>query len=81
MAARTQYFLLPGFSAGRLIEKAGLKGLTRGGAQISEKHANFILNKGQASAQDILDLIQTAKDTVKAQFGVTLECEVIILGN
>jgi len=71
----------PGFSAGRLIEKAGLKGLTRGGAQISEKHANFILNKGQASAQDILDLIQTAKDTVKAQFGVTLECEVIILGN
>lgn len=70
----------PGFSAGRLIEKAGLKGLSRGGAQISEKHANFILNKDQATAQDILDLIQIVKETVKKQFGVTLECEVIILG-
>ena len=70
-----------GYSAGRLIEKAGLKGRTVGGAQISEKHANFILNKGNATAQDILDLIQIAKDTVQSQFGVTLECEVIILGN
>jgi len=71
----------PGHSAGRLIEKTGLKGRTVGGAQISEKHANFILNKGNATAQDILDLIQLTKDTVSAQFGVTLECEVIILGN
>lgn len=70
-----------GFSAGRLIEKAGLKGRAVGGAQISEKHANFILNKGNATAQDILDLIQIAKDTIQTQFGVTLECEVIILGN
>lgn len=69
-----------GYSAGRLIEKAGLKGRAVGGAQISEKHANFILNKGAASAQDILDLIQVAKESVKTQFGVTLECEVIILG-
>ena len=69
-----------GYSAGRLIERAGLKGLTIGGAQISEKHANFILNKGSASAQDILDLIQRAKTEVHGQFGVTLECEVIILG-
>ena len=70
-----------GFSAGRLIEKAGLKGRTVGGAQISDKHANFILNKGNATAQDILNLIQIAKDAVQSQFGVTLECEVIILGN
>jgi len=70
-----------GFSAGRLIEKAGLKGLSVGGAQISEKHANFILNKGTAKAQDILDLIEIAKERVKTQFGVTLECEVIILGS
>ncbi|MFM8268909.1 MAG: UDP-N-acetylmuramate dehydrogenase [Pseudomonadota bacterium] len=70
-----------GFSAGRLIEKAGLKGLSVGGAQISEKHANFILNKGEAKAQDILDLIEIAKERVKTQFGVTLECEVIILGS
>lgn len=69
-----------GFSAGRLIEKAGLKGLTIGGAQVSDKHANFILNKGNAKAQDILDLISRIKDEVKRQFGVTLECEVIILG-
>lgn len=70
-----------GYSAGRLIEKAGLKGRSVGGAQISEKHANFILNKGNATAQDILDLIQITKDTVRTQFGVTLDCEVIILGN
>jgi UDP-N-acetylmuramate dehydrogenase len=69
-----------GFSAGRLIEKSGLKGLTIGGAQISEKHANFILNKNNAKAQDILDLIQVVKERVKEQSGVTLECEVIILG-
>lgn len=69
-----------GLSAGRLIEKAGLKGLTVGGAQVSDKHANFILNKGNATAQDILDLIDQIKGRVHQQFGVTLECEVIILG-
>jgi UDP-N-acetylmuramate dehydrogenase len=70
-----------GYSAGRLIEKAGLKGLSIGRAEISSKHANFILNKGNATAKNILDLIAVIKSTVKEQFGVTLECEVIILGN
>lgn len=70
-----------GFSAGRLIEKAGLKGLKVGGAQVSEKHANFILNTGDASAKDIIDLIDLIRKRVKEQFEVTLECEVIILGN
>lgn len=69
-----------GFSAGRLIEKAGLKGLKSGNAEISEKHANFILNKGGARAADILALIAEAKARVKAMSGVELECEVIILG-
>ena len=70
-----------GFSAGRLIEKAGLKGLSRGGAEISLKHANFILNKGGAKASDILELIRVIKETVLDQFGVLLNCEVIILGD
>lgn len=69
-----------GHSAGRLIEKAGLKGLRVGGAEISLKHANFILNKGNATAGDILTLIDIIKARVSEQFGITLECEVIVLG-
>lgn len=70
----------PGFSAGRLIEKAGLKGRSVGGAEISLKHANFILNKGGATAADILALIQLCQREVRAQFSVDLEPEVIVLG-
>jgi UDP-N-acetylmuramate dehydrogenase len=70
-----------GFSAGRLIEKSGLKGLQVGGAQISEKHANFILNKKSAKASDILELIQIIKTRVLELFQVHLECEVIVLGS
>lgn len=69
-----------GHSAGRLIEKSGLKGTTVGGAEISLKHANFLLNKGNAKASDILTLIGIIKATVLKQFGVALECEVIVLG-
>ncbi len=69
-----------GHSAGRLIERAGLKGLQVGGAQISLKHANFILNKGDATAQDILTLIGMIKERVLKEFNVPLECEVIVLG-
>ncbi|MBM4304139.1 MAG: UDP-N-acetylmuramate dehydrogenase [Deltaproteobacteria bacterium] len=68
------------YSSGRLIEKAGLKGLCVGGAEISTKHANFILNKGNATAKDILTLIDIIKVRVREQFGVTLECEVCVLG-
>jgi UDP-N-acetylmuramate dehydrogenase len=71
----------PGHSAGRLIEKAGLKGLSIGGAEISTKHANFILNKNNAKASDILALIDIIKARVKDQFDVALECEVIVLGD
>ena len=70
----------PDYSSGRLIERAGLKGTMVGGAEVSTKHANFILNKGNATAKDILTLINIIKTKVKEQFGVSLECEVCILG-
>lgn len=70
----------PGLSAGRLVEKANLKGLKAGGAEISLKHANFILNKGNARAADILSLIKQAEARVKELFSVELEREVIVLG-
>lgn len=70
-----------GISAGRLIEHSGLKGSRVGGAEISLKHANFILNKGGATAQDILSLIALVKKTVHEKFQVQLECEVIVLGD
>ena len=67
--------------AGELIEKAGLKGLKKGSAMISEKHANFIVNLGSASAQDIHYLIQTARRDVKNKFNIQLEPEVRYLGS
>jgi UDP-N-acetylmuramate dehydrogenase len=70
----------PGTHAARLIEAAGLKGLRRGGAQISEKHANFIVNLGDARAEDVLWLIRHAQETVRKLFDVELETEVRILG-
>lgn len=62
-----------------LIEKAGLKGKTIGGAQISEQHANFIINTGGAKARDVLALINLAKKEVKNKFGIKIEEEVQIL--
>jgi UDP-N-acetylmuramate dehydrogenase len=70
----------PDNSAGRLIEEAGLKGLSIGGAKISEKHANFIVNTGKASATDILNLMQVVQQEVYKRFGIRLEPEVHILG-
>ena len=70
----------PGRHAGRLIEEAGLKGATRGGAQISERHANFIINRGGASAADVLALIELARRAVFEKFGVSLETEVRVEG-
>ena len=66
--------------AAAYIEGAGLKGKRIGGAHISQKHANFIINDGNATAQDILALIELMRDTVQAQFGVKLETEVRIMG-
>jgi UDP-N-acetylmuramate dehydrogenase len=71
----------PGDAAGRLIDAAGLKGATEGGAKISEKHANFFINDGNATAMDLYRLIKRARDTVADQFGVTLEPEVHAVGD
>lgn len=70
----------PGDHAARLIEACGLKGRAIGGAAISAKHANFIVNPGGASAADIEALIELAQQTVLQRFGVALECEVRVIG-
>lgn len=66
----------PGDSAGRLIEKAGWKGKRLGGAQVSLKHGNFIVNQGDATAHDVLALIREIQKDVHHQFGVELKTEV-----
>lgn len=70
----------PGDHAARLIERCGLKGLRMGDAQVSEKHANFIVNLGQARAADIEELIETVRVRVAARTGVQLQREVRIIG-
>ena len=62
--------------AGTLIEKCGLKGKTIGGAQVSTKHAGFIINKGNAKCEDVLNLIDFIKEKVMKETGILLECEV-----
>lgn len=69
-----------GYFAGKLIQDAGLKGFSIGGAAVSSKHSGFVINKGNATAQDVLDVIKHVQDEVKKQFGVNLETEVRILG-
>lgn len=68
-----------GHFAGKLIEDAGLKGFTVGGAQVSEKHAGFVINKGGATCADVLSLMEQVSDIVYQKFGVRLEPEVKIL--
>jgi len=70
----------PGELATKLIEKSGLRGKRLNGAEISSKHSNFIVNRGGASAADIIALMELTRDRVHAQFGVVLETEIRILG-
>ena len=70
-----------GYFAGKLIEDSGLKGKTIGGAQVSEKHAGFIINTGNATSSDILELMDCCIETVYNKFGVRLEPEVRFIGN
>ena len=69
-----------GHSAGKLIDEAGLKGFSIGQAKISDKHANFFINEGNASSKDMLQLIKKAHQTVKEKFNINLELEVKLMG-
>ena len=68
----------PGASAGRMIDELGLKGLNVGDARVSDRHANFFVNAGHASAADMLALIAEVRERVRNAYGVTLENEVIV---
>jgi UDP-N-acetylmuramate dehydrogenase len=68
----------PGASAGRMIDELGLKGFSVGDAQVSDRHANFFINAGQASAADMLSLIANVRGRVRAAYGVNLENEVVV---
>ena len=69
-----------GYFAGKLIEDAGLKGYSVGDAQVSEKHAGFVINRGNATGAQVRQLIADVQKKVYEQFGVQLECEVQSLG-
>ncbi|MDI6784277.1 MAG: UDP-N-acetylenolpyruvoylglucosamine reductase, partial [bacterium] len=69
-----------GEGAGRWIDRAGLKGTKIGGAMISDKHANYVINVGEASAADCLEIIKLVQNKVKEKFGIELEPEVKVVG-
>jgi UDP-N-acetylmuramate dehydrogenase len=71
----------PGDFAGRLVEAAGLKGLRVGGAAVSERHANFVVNLGGATAADVVAVVRRMRDAVREQTGVVLETEVRLVGD
>ena len=71
---------LPGMPAGKLIEELGLKGVRRGDVQVSKMHANFIVNKGQGTASDMITLITFIQEKVKKEKNVKLETEIVIIG-
>jgi UDP-N-acetylmuramate dehydrogenase len=68
----------PGASAGRMIDELGLKGLNVGDARVSDRHANFFVNAGKASAKDMLTLIADVRERVQKSFGLTLDHEVVV---
>jgi len=70
-----------GYYAAQLIEQCGLKGKRIGGAVVSEKHANFIINDGNATAADIESLLKLVQATVKSEAGILLQTEVKIIGD
>ena len=70
-----------GYFAGKLIQDAGLKGFQIGGAQVSEKHSGFVINTGNATAADVVELMKQVNEKVKDKFGVSLEPEVRRIGD
>jgi UDP-N-acetylmuramate dehydrogenase len=71
----------PGAFAGSLLEEAGVKGLERGGARVSERHANFIVNQGSATAEDVRSLMEEMRERVDARSGIRLQAEVKLVGD
>ena len=70
----------PGHAAWRLIEQVGLKGHRIGGAQVSSKHGNFIVNRGGAHASEVVELIHLIQERVRSTFGICLEREIQLVG-
>ncbi len=70
----------PGFFTAQLIDECGLKGFTIGGAQVSEKHAGFIINRSGATASDVLSLIEHIKGVIREKHGIDIECEIRFIG-
>ena len=70
----------PGFFTAQLIDECNLKGYTVGGAQVSEKHAGFVINRGDATASDVLSLIEHIKSVIKEKHGIDIECEIRFIG-
>ena len=71
----------PGYYTAQLIDAAGFKGVSVGGAQVSEKHAGFIVNRGGATAEDVRTLIAMIQKRIYEQHGISIECEIRMLGN
>jgi len=70
----------PGGSAGRLIDESGMKGSRVGGAEVSRVHANFVINRGNATSADVLELVRRVRAAVRKAKGVDLEPEVLLCG-
>lgn len=70
----------PGRYTGQMIDELGLKGTSVGAAQVSEKHAGFVINKGNATSRDVKELIELVKAKIKEAYGIDIECEVIFVG-
>lgn len=69
-----------GYFAGKLIDDAGLRGFRLGDAQISEKHCGFVINRGEATASEVIDLIETVQKIIYDKYGIEIEREVKIIG-
>ena len=69
-----------GVITAQLIDQAGLKGYSVGDAEVSTKHAGFIINKGKATAKDVLDLVEHIKETIREKNNLDIELEIIVLG-
>ena len=70
----------PGDYAGRLIEQAGLKGTRAGNVEVSRVHANFFVNRGGATASDVMRLVEITQSAVREKFGIALELEIQVVG-